>query len=246
MAVPTAMLDSAYMTDPSDPPIYTAMMRIKPADLTRNAWTIKAGVSRAFFSDLRRHGNPDRQTLEKVLNAIGWTIARFETESGSYPVQTEVRGAGAVGFAELKSAVFGDQPLPPLPLYGSAEGGTLDDDFALTELDLNEVLDYLRRPAALADDNNSYALTIVGASMTPRFKPGERVGVSPRARVEIGDDVIVQLRGENSNRVHRVLIKELARRSSDHVILRQHNPARELRIERTAILAMHKVKGHFL
>lgn len=160
-------------------------------------------------------------------------------------VLTEVRGAGAVGYDELKKMVFGEEALPPLPLYGSAQGGDLDG-LAMTELDLSEVLDYLRRPASLADDQQSYALTIIGASMIPRFKPGERVGVSPRARVEIGDDVIVQLRGENSNRVRQVLIKELVRRSATHITLAQYNPSRELRIERKDVLAMHKVKGHFL
>lgn len=223
-------------------------MRIKPAHLSPNAWTVQAGVSRQFFSDVRRHGNPAPLTLAKVLNAIGWTKERFEAETGQYPVDTEVRSAGAVGFDELKSMVFGEQALAPLPLYGSAQGGELGEqhDFELTELDLSEVLDYLRRPAALADDKESYALTIVGNSMSPRFKPGERVGVSPRAQVEIGDDVIVQLRGENTNRVRRVLIKELVRRNAGHIILKQHNPARELQVERSEIVAIHKVKGHFL
>jgi phage repressor protein C with HTH and peptisase S24 domain len=236
------------MPDPADPPVYAALMRIKPAHLTPNAWAVQAGVSRAFFSDVRRHGNPRRPQLEKVLAAIGWSMERFESELGLYRVETEVRSAGAVGFDEMKAMVFGDQPLPPLPLYGSAQGGDLgeDNDFQMTDLDLSEILDHLRRPAALADDRESYALTIVGASMVPRFKPGERVGVSPRARVEIGDDVIVQLRGENTNRVRRVLIKELVRRSASHVVLRQYNPERELQIARKDILAMHKVKGHFL
>ncbi len=229
-----------------DPPIYQALLRIKPPDLSLNGWTVAAGVSRAFFNDVKRHGRPRRETLAKVLGAIGWTLERFEAELGLYAVQTEVRGADAVGFDELKTMVFGDQALPPLPLYGSAQGGALGDDFALTELDLSEVLDYLRRPASLADDRDSYALTIVGGSMAPRFKPGERVGVSPAARVEIGDDVIVQLRAENTNRVRRVLIKELVKRHATHVILRQHTPPQELRVERSDILAIHKVKGHFL
>lgn len=241
------MLDKPNMADPAgDPPIYTALERIKPVGLSFFAWTKKAGVAPPFFTNLRSHGNPKRQTLEKVLSAVGWTIDRFELESGLYPVQTEVRGAGAVGTAELKSMVFGESPLPPLPLYGSAQGGNLDDSFALTELDLTEVLDYLRRPAALADDADSYALTIVGDSMSPRFKPGERVGVSPRARIEIGDDIIVQLRGTDSDRVRTVLIKELVRRRADHIILKQHNPSHELRIERADIVSLHKVKGHFL
>jgi hypothetical protein len=244
------MLDRAYsmVDEPTEPPLYRALMRIKPAELTPNAWTVLAGVSRPFFNDVRKHGNPKRQTLEKVLAAIGWTFERFEAETGLYPVETEVRGADAVGFNELKKMVFGDGPLPPLPLYGSAIGGELgeNEDFQLTELDLSEVLDFLRRPASLADDQESYALTIVGSSMSPRFKPGERVGVSPKAPVEIGDDVIVQLRAENTNRVRRVLIKELVRRNASYIILKQHNPDRELRIERRNILAIHKVKGHFL
>jgi phage repressor protein C with HTH and peptisase S24 domain len=238
------------MSHPADPasPVYRALMRIKPPELTLNAWTQKAGVSRPWFNDVKGHGNPQRRTLEKVLQAIGWTFDRFEAETGLYPVETEVRGADAVGYDELKTMVFGEQLLAPLPLYGSAQGGDLGEegDFALTELDLSEVLDYLRRPASLADDSESYALTIVGASMRPRFKPGERVGVSPKAAVEVGDDVIVQLRAENTNRVRRVLIKELVRRNATHIVLAQHNPARELRIARKDILAMHKVKGHFL
>lgn len=251
MAARAILLDSPYIMsddEPATPAVYEALMRIKPPHLSPNAWTVKAGVSRQFFSDVKKHGNPKPETLTKVLDAIGWTVERFKAETGQYPVATEVRGAGAVGFAEMKSMVFGEEPLAPLPLYGSAQGGELGEqhDFALTELDLSEVLDYLRRPAALANDRESYALTIVGSSMSPRFKPGERVGVSPRALVEIGDDVIVQLRGENTNRVRRVLIKELVRRSASHVVLKQHNPPRELQVERSDILAIHKVKGHFL
>jgi hypothetical protein len=58
--------------------------------------------------------------------------------------------------------------------------------------------------------------------------------------------VIVQLRGENTNRVRRVLIKELVRRNATYIILKQHNPPRELQVERSEIVAIHKVKGHFL
>ncbi|WP_242095465.1 S24 family peptidase [Sphingomonas sp. CROZ-RG-20F-R02-07] len=243
---PVLLDEPNTMQEPSDPPVYAALMRIKPASLTLGGWAAAAGKPRNIFNDLRRHGNPKRDTLEALLAAIGWTHARFEAEAGLYPVQTEVRGADAVGVTELNRMVFGEQALAPLPLYGSAEGGDLDHSFALTELDLSEVLDYLRRPAALADDQASYALTIVGNSMSPRFKPGERVGVSPAAKIEIGDDVIVQLRSRDSDRVQRVLIKELVRRNGSSIVLHQHNPPQELRIAKSDILAMHKVKGHFL
>lgn len=247
MAVKPQMSDWSHMEKPSEPsPMWLALMRIKPTNLSRNAWTQRAGVSRSFFTDVAKHGNPDREKLIKVLEAVDWTIERFEIESGLYLVKTEVRGVGAVGRKELSSLVFGNEPLPPLPLYGSAQGGELDGNFELTELNLHDVLDYLQRPVSLADDRESYALTIVGDSMVPRFKPGERVGVSPRSRVEIGDDVIVQLRDVGNDRVQRVLIKELVRRKADVVVLRQYNPSCELSIERSRIVSMHKVRGHFL
>lgn len=231
---------------PAEPPIYRALMRIKPIGLTPNAWSKQAGVSRMFFSDLKKGKQPRRDTLAKVVGVIGWAVDRFEAESGLYPVQSELTGAGAVGRRELSRLEFGEAPLAALPLYGSAQGADMEDDFETIEVDLNEVLDHLQRPLSLADDREGYALTVIGTSMVPRFKPRERVGVSPRAQIDIGDDVIVQLRGENSNRVRRVLIKELLRRGSDHVILGQYNPPRELRIEKRDILAMHKVRGHFL
>lgn len=248
MASPCYLLDEAYsMADTlADPPTYRALMRIKPDGMSPNAWSQQAGVSRMFFSDVKKGKQPRRDTLVKVLSIVGWTIERFEAESGLYPVQSEVIGAGAVGYNEMKQLVFGDTPLPSLPLFGSAQGADMEEDFETVEVDLGEVLDYLQRPVSLADDQDSYALTVVGSSMAPRFKQGERVGVSPRARVEIGDDVIVQMRGENSNRVRRVLIKELVRRSASHITLKQWNPERELQLARSDILSMHKVKGHFL
>lgn len=248
IAARRGMLDKAYtMADaPPVPPVYAALMRIRPDGLSNAAWAAAAGKPRNIFNGIKAHGNPTRATLEQLLAAIGWTFDRFEAEAGLYPVETEVVGTGAVGRAELTSLVFGEQRLPDLPLYGSAQGADMDDDFETIEVDLNEVLDYLQRPVEFADDRDSYVLRVVGTSMKPRFKPGERVGVSPRARIEIGDDVIVQMRGENTNRVRRVLIKELVRRSASHVTLAQYNPPRELQIARSDILAMHKVKGHFL
>ena len=54
------------------------LMRFKPAGLTANAWAVKAGISRNFWNDLRRHGNPSRRTLEKLLSAADSSLAEFE------------------------------------------------------------------------------------------------------------------------------------------------------------------------
>lgn len=84
--------------------------------------------------------------------------------------------------------------------------------------------------------------------MRPRFRPGERVGVSPRTPVSIGDDVIVQLRGSDGvdgELVKTVLIKELVRRGSTHVELKQYNPEMTFKVEVKRIAAMHLVRANF-
>ena len=59
--------DTGSMVLTDDPPLYRDLMRLKPDELTPNAWAVQAGVSRTVLSDMRRHGNPSRRTLEKLL-----------------------------------------------------------------------------------------------------------------------------------------------------------------------------------
>lgn len=165
-------------------------------------------------------------------------------------VRTEVRGTGLVSEQDVRDARWSSGNLPAVPLVGSAVGGSsvdIDEDVELTELHLGEVLDYLARPAHLAHDPNSYAVTVVGDSMAPRYEPGERAFVSPKASIAIGDDVIVQLRGDGAdqlaNRVTMVLIKRLARRSATFVELRQFNPEKTFRVPMARVAAIHRVSG---
>ena len=72
------MFDKMDMVLTEEPPLYRDLMRLRPEDLTPNAWAVKAGVSRTVWSDMRRHGNPSRRTLEKLLAAAGSSLAEFE------------------------------------------------------------------------------------------------------------------------------------------------------------------------
>jgi hypothetical protein len=184
-----SLFDIPNMPDQPENRVYTSLMALKPPGMSLNAWAQRAGVGRSIFADIRRHGNPTSETLDKLLHVAGVSFVQFD--AGLHPVKAEVRSAGIVGLREVSSAFHGDKPLPGLPLYGSAVGGEygeVEEHIELTELHLNEVLEWLARPAQLASDKDAYVLTIVGDSMSPRFKPGERVAVSPRASVSIGDD----------------------------------------------------------
>jgi len=232
------------MTD-QDSQVYRDLMRLKPEGWTANAWAVNAGVSRTVWTDMRRHGNPSRRTLEKLLTAASSSLAEFEAlritdhSGGQTP---ESRPA----LAEPSGGAWRAGHLPSLPLIATATGGDWgapDDQVALTELRLGEIVDQLPRPASLGRDSGAFALTIVDDSMWPRFRPGRRIAISPKAPVAVGDDVIVTLSGEKMTGRTTALIKELVRRTATDVELRQFNPDATFRVEAREIVAIHKVMG---
>jgi hypothetical protein len=225
-------------------PIYDDLMRFKPEELTPNGWALKAGVSRTVWSDMRRHGNPSRRTLEKLLRAAGSTLAEFEALRIGGRADFERSGGSALGD---RRASWGAAQLPPLPLLATAIGAEWGSDHVeVTELRPDEIVDRVARPPALANDRDAYAVTIVGDAMWPRFRPGRRVAVSPRAPVAIGDDVLVKLKTHASGEGVTVLIKELVRRGRSGVELRQFNPDLAFEVPAEAIATIEKVLGELI
>jgi SOS-response transcriptional repressor LexA len=250
IALRAPLFDTSNMAESDEnPPILAELLRFKPPHWSPNRWAVEAGVSRTVWADIRKHGNPSRRTLDKLLAAAGSSVAEFEALRADVPVRTEVVGTG-MGTKDVERAWRGAPMQKPVPLLGSAIGGgwsDLEEAVELTELHLSEVLDYLARPPSVSGDPQAYAVTIVGDSMAPRFEPGERAYVSPRAAAAIGDDVIVQLvgngGGDEEGRVAMVLIKRLVRRTAKEIELRQFNPDLTFRVPAAKVAAIHKVVG---
>jgi hypothetical protein len=229
-----------------DPPLYRDLMRFKPELLTPNAWAVKAGVSRTVWADMRRHGNPSRRTLEKLLTAAGSSLAEFEAlRVGESPPALPSTAQSGVG--DARSPGWRSAPLVPIPLLATAmagEWGEGGSGIELTELNSDEIRGQVARPVSLAHDRQAYAVTILGDAMWPRFRPGRQLLVSPAAPVTTGDDVLLRLVEEDSDdRISRVLIKELVRRTAGFAELRQFNPDVTFRVEAARIAAIHKVVG---
>jgi hypothetical protein len=229
--------------------IYRELMRFKPEGVSPNAWAVKAGVSRTVWTDMRRHGNPSRRTLAKLLAAAGSSLAEFEALR-LVPESRQPVLAGARG--HFGDARWGWTPaqLPPLPLVAASLGGEWGDQGSgveITEVRPGELLERLPRPLSLASDPEAYALTIVGAGMWPRFRPGSRIAVSPRAPVAVGDDVLARLRrGPAEEGAERVLIMHLVKRRADAFELRQFNPDRTIHVEAVHLDAVLKIAGELI
>jgi len=212
------------------------LMRFRPDGLTANGWAVRAGVSRTIWADLRRHGNPSRRTLEKLLEAAGSSLAEFEAlRVGEQAHVAE----GAPALAEHGRGWRG-APLAPIPLLDTAlagDWGEAGSGLGLLAIDRSKIIGKVDRPAALAGDRDAYAVTMAGESMWPRFRAGRQLLVSPAAPVAVGDDVAVWVSGD------RVLIGELVRQTEGMVELRQFNPDVTFRVDAAEIAALHKVVG---
>ena len=226
--------------------IYDDLMRFKPEGLTPNGWAMKAGVSRTVWADMRRHGNPARRTLEKLLTAAGSSLAEFE----ALRVGANKPGGSAAGSGlRDRDTPWGAGPLPPLSLVATAmagEWGDVADRIELTQLRTGELVGRVARPASMANDPTAYAITIVGDSMWPRFRPGRHVVISKQAPIAVGDDVMVKLKAGATASAVPVLIKELVRSSSTGVELRQFNPDRTFTVAAADIGAIEKVVGELI
>jgi hypothetical protein len=227
--------------------IYEDLMRFRPEGLTPNAWAMKAGVSRTVWADMRRHGNPSRRTLEKLLTAAGSSLAEFEALRIGSPAVNAARSSPAVSD---RPGGWGAPHLPALALVATALAGEWGDaahGIVLTELRSGEVVDRMPRPASLANDAAAYAITIVGDSMWPRFRPGRRVAVTPKSPVAVGDDVLVKLkRQDRHGETVFVLIGELVRRSGSAAELRQFNPATAFEVASDEIAAIERIAGELI
>lgn len=248
-AIAARAADGAAAVEPTadDNILYRSLWRVKPEGMSLNAWAVKSGVNRNAFRDIRSSGRARTDTLEKLLGVARVSWAEFDAALA--PVRTEVAAAGLVGTHDVHRAYHGEEPNRALPLVGSAIGdrecASVEEHVELTELHLGEVLEYLPRPASLNADQQAYALTIVGDSMAPKYEPGDRVAVSPRTPVVIGDYVIAQLRGEaeDDDRIRLVLIKRLVRRSHATIEFAQFQPEMTFAVDARRVVAMHKVVG---
>lgn len=248
------MCEIADMAVTGENELYARLMAVKPDGLSLHAWTQRAGVSRTFFNDVRKRGNARHDSLEKLLAAAGVTFAEFEGQPAEHraTVRSEVKATG-MSPEQVRAAWAMPEPSRPVPLLGTAFGSELADveDVETTELMLSEVLDYIARPPSLANDDDAYAVTVIGDSMAPRFEPSEVVFVSPRSPVNVNDDVLVQIRsasdeGEDNQlagRVSTVLLKRLVRRSGKSIELLQFNPARTFTVPIERVRRIHRVRG---
>ncbi len=134
-------------------------------------------------------------------------------------------------------------PRRKLPVYGHAAGGLeRDGKFILNGTKVADVL----CPPQLESVRDAYAVYMHGDSMLPAFRPGDTIYIDPSRPVTAGDEVLVQIKGEEGKPPFG-FVKEFMRQTAKELVLLQHNPPegqeRIITFPADRVMTVHKVVG---
>jgi phage repressor protein C with HTH and peptisase S24 domain len=125
-----------------------------------------------------------------------------------------------------------------IPVLGMAEGG--EGGWSLWN---GDVIDYVPRPSVLAGVPNAYAVYVTGSSMEPRYYPGELLYVHPGKPITPGAFVVIELHPQTPEDAPRGLLKRLARRTPQKLVLAQYNPEKTFEIKASEVKNIHRIVG---
>jgi phage repressor protein C with HTH and peptisase S24 domain len=166
--------------------------------------------------------------LVPIAKALGVTAEWLQDGSGPAPSsRSSLRATAPAPIANDRMQVL-----------GMAECGP--DGWSLWN---GDVIDMIARPANLAGVPGAYAVYVVGASMEPRYHPGELVHIHPGKPLTVGAYVLVQRRPKNDGDPPLAVIKRLARRTGSKIVLEQFNPPKSFEIKSDDIVSIHRVVG---
>ncbi len=219
-------------TRPKTDPIRQRLVALVDANPphTLQSLSLALGRNHAYLHQFVVTGSPrelrerDRRKLAEILRCDEAELR--DSEAAPAPTNTSASGVALPVTPPMVT------PSRSLPILGYAKGG--EDAFFI---DNGEIAGYTMRPHVLDGVADAYAVEFWDTSMEPALKHGHLGWVHPRKPVKPGDDVVVQLNDGQA------LVKTLVRRTETQLILRQYNPSKDFKIERTLIKSVHLIVG---
>lgn len=221
----------------ANPMISRIQERLKELHLSPRAASLRVGQNPDLIRGILRAGdeaNPTNETMHKLATALEvpeeWLLGG---DGEAPPPRSEYHHAAI--------------DLPPratmskdVPVWGTAMGSLIDDAFEGFHLFSGQPVDYVRRPPALANVKDAYAIYVAGDSMDPMHPPGALRFVHPMRPASAGDSVIVETRHWEHD-PGQGYIKILRRRKGDTLVLEQLNPIATIEIPIRYVVSVHRV-----
>lgn len=174
---------------------------------------------RAMMIEASEEGEKRQRMMRSAFNEV--------IKDNPFPSTPEIRNGGPVPLHTTDRMI---------PVLGEAVGGN-DGEYVFN----GQILDWMPAPPSLANVRDAYIVYIDGESMSPRYRPGESVYVHPSKPPRRGDDVIVQIRPNEEGMPPHGFVKEFVGWSGRELLLRQHNPAGEVRFAREDVVSVHPI-----
>lgn len=210
--------------------------RRKALGLTQKDIGATLGISHVNISDWENgRGMPEASRLPALAKRLEMTVSelmgdRLFLTLTAKPVTTDL--SNVIDELEDAPIIVGPQRL--IPIVGRVEAGP-DGLLHIDDFNRDSPDGYLLWFTTCTE---AYALRIRGESMSPRYLPGEFVGVDPCAEVLPSDEVIVLLKDG------RRMIKRLLWQRDDQACFESVNKAfQNIVLETSEIVALHLVLG---
>lgn len=182
---------------------------------------------RAMMTEANKEsGSGLEGTLSRISDALATIPAGLSTAYHS----------GMVPDARIGGTIPANPKERMIPVLGEAVGG-IDGEYSFN----GHILDYVACPPSLANVSNAYAVYIDGESMFPRYKSGETVYVHPTKPARRGDDVIIQIKPASEDVPPLGYVKEFVGWTTTELVLKQYNPAIEVRFARDTVVSVHPI-----
>ncbi|MBI4921886.1 MAG: XRE family transcriptional regulator [Devosia nanyangense] len=212
--------------------------RLAELNLTPRAASLRVSTNADLIRGILRAGdeaNPTQETIDKVATVLGVSREWLLGNDDKPPPP-----AGDVRFApDIRLPSWNTMP-KDVPVWGTAAGSLIDHNIEGFHLFSGEPIDRVRRPPALANVPDAYAIYVSGDSMYPMHPPGELRFVHPHRPAAAGDTVIVSTRHWETD-PGQGYIKLYRRRKGDMIVLEQLNPGATIEIPVKYVVSVHRV-----
>ena len=203
---------------------------LSQADLARHLRLAPSAVSRMLKGDRQMKLLEAAQTASFLGVSQDEVLRRASGEGppGTPPEGPRRRGRPPLAATQLRS-MTGTEPIPirSAARDGGDQGTVLED----------APIGYTPRPGNLNGVRGAYAIYMTGDGMEPRYQQGWLLHVHPFKPPIRGRDVVVHKKNKT------VLVTQFIGWDGNALVLRQLNPARELKITRDELAECHLIVG---
>jgi phage repressor protein C with HTH and peptisase S24 domain len=233
------MAKASPENQPATPLVRAIDAHLAKTGLSARALSLKVSENETLVRQIKsgRSKTPRADTLRNLARELGVPVDALLAEGESHLPDTfhpesDVQPARDVPPRQPRRVASAEQ----VPVMGTAEGG----ENGFFELNLAErPVEYVDRPPALqgVEQGELFAIRVAGTSMEPVWGPDDLVFIV-KSRQPKPDAYVVALVERGPGDQPRALLKQLVKKDDEWVVLRQHNPAKEVKLPRNQVRHM--------